>query len=68
MIGAIDRKHKVSEQPSYLGSHYRNYKGTDSVILMVVVGPEYQFRYVDVALNEGNSEGGALAQSPMKKH
>ena len=55
MIGAIDRKHKVSEQPSYLGSHYRNYKGTDSVILMVVVGPEYQFRYVDVALNEGNS-------------
>ena len=51
MIGAIDRKHKVSEQPSYLGSHYRNCKGTDGVILMAVVGPEYQFRYADVALN-----------------
>ena len=37
MIGAIDGKHKISEQPSYLGSHYCNYKGTDSVILMAVV-------------------------------
>ena len=35
-IGAIDDgKQTVLEQPKNSGSHYRNYKGTDSIILMV---------------------------------
>ena len=34
-IGAIDdAKQTVLEQPKNSGSHYRNYKGTDSIILM----------------------------------
>ena len=43
LIGAIDGKHIVLEQPKQPGSHYRNYKRTDSIILMVVIGPEYEF-------------------------
>ena len=38
MIGAVDGKQNVLEQPNKSGSHYRNYKGTDSILLMAVVG------------------------------
>lgn len=67
IIGAIDGKDIVLQQPNNLGSHYRNCKGTDSIILMAVVGLKYQLLYADVALNERNSDGGACAQSAMKK-
>ena len=51
MIGAVDGKHVILQQPCNSGSHYRNYKGTDSIILMAVVGPEYQFLFADVGMN-----------------
>ena len=65
-IGAVDGKHIVLEQPSNLGSHYRNYKGSDSIILFAVVGPEYEFLYAEVGMNGRNSNGGAWAQSLLK--
>ena len=66
-IGAIDGKHIVLEQPKNLGSHYHSYKGTDSIILMAVVSPEYQFLYAEVSMNGRNCNGGAWAQSPLRK-
>ena len=51
MIGAVDGKQIVLEQPNKSGSHYRNYKGTGSILLMAVVGPEYQFLFADVGMN-----------------
>lgn len=50
-LGAIDGKHIVMLQPAKCGSHYRNYKGSDSVVPLVIVGPNYEFLYVDVGAN-----------------
>ena len=67
MIGAVDGKQIVLEQPNKSGSHYRNYKDTDIILLMAVVTPEYQFLFADVGMNGRNSDGGNWSQSPIKK-
>ena len=66
-IGSIDGKLIVLNQLKNSGSHYHNYKGTDSIILMTVVSSEYRFLYAEVGMNGGNSDGGAWAQSPLRK-
>ena len=67
MIGAVDGKHDILQQPCNSASHYRNHKGTDSIIFMAVVGPEYQFLFADVGMSGRNSDGGNWLQSPMRK-
>ena len=57
-LGGADGKRIVLQQPKSSGSHYRNYKGTDSVILLAMVGPEYEFLFVDAGMNGRNSDGG----------
>ena len=57
----------ILEQPKNSCSHYHNYKGADSIILMTVVDPEYQFFYPEVGMNGRNSNGGAWAQIPLRK-
>ena len=56
MTGAVDGKHVILQQPCNSKSHHRNYKGTDSIIRMAVVGPEYQFLFADVGMNRRNSD------------
>ena len=65
-LGGVDGKHIVLQQPKNSGSHYRNYKGSDSIILMGMVGPEYEFLFADVGMNGRNSDGGSWSQSPLK--
>ena len=56
----------VLQQPKSSGSHYQNYKGTDSIILLAMVGPENEFLFVDVGMNGRNSDGGNWSQSRLK--
>lgn len=41
-IGAIDGKWINVQQPNNSGSHYYDYKGNNSVILLAVFGPDYE--------------------------
>ena len=66
-LGAIDGKHIVMVQPSHSGSHYRNYKGSDSIVLLAVVGPNYEFLYADVGANGRMSDGGIWNRCRMKE-
>ena len=38
-LGGVDGKYIVLQQPKNSGSHYRNYKGSDSIILMGLIAP-----------------------------
>ena len=65
-LGAIDGKHIVMLQPGKSGSH-RNYKGSDSVVLLAIVGPNYEFLYVDVGANCRMSDGGIWNRCNFKE-
>nr|XP_037275506.1 protein ANTAGONIST OF LIKE HETEROCHROMATIN PROTEIN 1-like [Rhipicephalus microplus] len=47
-IGAIDGKHVLIKKPPKLGTIYRNYKKSFSVILLAVVDADYKFLYTDI--------------------
>ena len=51
LIGAIDGKHIVLEQQKQSGSHYRNYRGTDNMLLMAAVDLEYEYLLADFEIN-----------------
>ena len=59
--GAIDGKHIAIRAPANCGSTFYNYKKSNSLVLMAVVGPNYKFIYIDVGSNRSLSKlfGGA---------
>ena len=42
-IGALDGKHIVMVKPWYAGSHYHNYKGSESVVLFAMCDAQYRW-------------------------
>ncbi|XP_023239130.1 protein ANTAGONIST OF LIKE HETEROCHROMATIN PROTEIN 1-like [Centruroides sculpturatus] len=66
-LGAIDGKHIVMRKPINSGSHYHNYKGTESIVLLAVVDANYTFRYVDVGTQGRISDGGVWNKCNLKE-
>ena len=57
-LGAVDGKHIVMQCPAKAGSYHYNYKGTHSIVLVAVAGPDYECLYADVGTNGRVSDGG----------
>ena len=65
-LGTINVKYIAIEQPFNLGSHYRSYKDTDSIILLAMIGPRYEFLYIDVGVCGHKSDGGGWSKCALK--
>lgn len=64
-IGAMDGRHICFCAPLAEGSYYRNYKGTNSIVLLGLVDAYYRFIYVNVGVNGRVSDGGVLRETDL---
>jgi hypothetical protein len=65
--GAIDGKHVAIHKPSNSGSHYHNYKGFFSVVMLAVVDANYKFLWVDIGGRGSNSDAQIFNHSELKE-
>ena len=66
-IGATDGKRIILQQPFNAGSHYFDYKSNNSVIMLEIIGPNYEFLWADVGTNGRAPDGGIWQRSIMKE-
>ena len=59
-IGAIDGKHV---ETTGCGTHFYNYKGTTSIVLLVVAGSNCMVTWEDVGINRRISGGAVLKRN-----
>ena len=67
-LGAVDGKHIAMKKPPNAGSHYYNYKGFHSIVLMAVADATYKFLCVDVGAEGDAQDGGTLSTSNCSLH
>ena len=65
-LGAIDGKRIVLQKPAHAGSHFHDYKGNESIITLVVAGPDYECLYVDVGTYGRNPDEHAWSRCSLK--
>ena len=66
-IGAMDGKHLVMQPPPEATSKHHNYEHTHSIILLAVVGPNYECIYADVGTNGRVSDGGVWSTCSLAR-
>ena len=50
-----------------MGSQYYNYKGTNSIVLLVVAGSNYEVTWADVVMDGKISGGGVLKRRKLSQ-
>ena len=63
-INAVDGRH-IEIIGCGMGSQYYNYKGTNSIVLLVVAGSNYKVTWADVGMNGRISDGRVLKRSKL---
>nr|XP_012223365.1 PREDICTED: putative nuclease HARBI1 [Linepithema humile] len=66
-IGAIDGKHIILQASPNSGSMYYNYKGTHSLVLMVIVDANYRISLLDIGAPGRRSDSGVFYASEIGK-
>nr|XP_039255205.1 uncharacterized protein LOC120332069 [Styela clava] len=66
-MGSIDGKHIQIQAPMNSGSLYSNYEHTFSIVLMSLVGADYNFVFVDVGAYGKQSDGSVFSHSALGK-
>ena len=64
--GAIDGKHIRIRKPKQSGTHFFNYKGYFSIVLLALVDGNYKFLWADVGAPGSNSDAGIFNEGDLR--